>query len=95
MPQIWLTYDEMAEAFSIPPGEVRSRCVELGLARMKSSDGTSRVRLSSGHACHYLAGLLADQAGEAQGARHEGAALEAMLRERRGHSLGGTADKAA
>lgn len=82
MPQIWLTYDELSHAFGVPRSAVRDNCAELHLARMRSSDGLTRVRLSEGMAHQYLVGLIADRAGEARGARHAQLALELILRER-------------
>ncbi|SIR34724.1 MULTISPECIES: hypothetical protein [unclassified Bosea (in: a-proteobacteria)] len=80
MPQIWLTYDEMSEAFDIPRHVVRDTCAELGLARMRSSDGTTRARLSPGLMHQYLSTILAQHAGEPTGARHEQIALEMILK---------------
>lgn len=82
MPQIWLTYDELSHAFGVPRNAVRDNCAELGLARMRNSDGLTRVRLSEGMAHQYLVGLIADRAGEARGARHEQLALGLILRDR-------------
>jgi hypothetical protein len=46
VPQIWLTYDEMAVLIDCEPLAARSAVVSLGLDRRRCRDGLTRTKLS-------------------------------------------------
>jgi hypothetical protein len=46
MPQIWMTYAELATLIECDPNEARNRAIEQMLDRKKSRDGHTRVRLN-------------------------------------------------
>ena len=46
MPQIWMTYDELATLVGCSPTDARSRVNHLSLDRKKSRDGTTRIKLN-------------------------------------------------
>jgi predicted transcriptional regulator len=46
MPQIWMTYDELAALVGCSRGDVKLRVNHLSLDRKKSRDGTTRVKLN-------------------------------------------------
>lgn len=54
MAQIWLTYEEMAEAFGGSARQAREAAIENGWARMKGRDGVAHVRLTPAMARDYL-----------------------------------------
>ena len=43
MPQLWLTYDEMAEELGCQPAEAREAAIARAMTRKHSSDGFTRV----------------------------------------------------
>ena len=45
MPQIWMTYDELATLCECTGSEARLRAIHLSLDRRKSRDGATRVKL--------------------------------------------------
>jgi hypothetical protein len=45
MPQIWMTYDEIASMTGCSHHETRDQVVRRGLARRTSRDGQTRVKL--------------------------------------------------
>jgi hypothetical protein len=47
MPQIWLTYDELAALMGCDWAEARSAAAAVSLDRRKSRDGHTRVKLNS------------------------------------------------
>ncbi|MET4389242.1 hypothetical protein ABIB73_005011 [Bradyrhizobium sp. F1.4.3] len=47
MPQIWMTYDELATLSGCSAAEARVQALHLSLDRRKSRDGNTRVKLSS------------------------------------------------
>jgi len=46
VPQIWLTYDELAALMNCDAASARSAAVALGLARRRSRDGQTRAKLT-------------------------------------------------
>jgi predicted transcriptional regulator len=46
MPQIWMTYDELAALLGCSPADVRLRVNHLSLDRRKSRDGITRIKLN-------------------------------------------------
>ncbi|PWT85953.1 MAG: hypothetical protein C5B56_13205 [Proteobacteria bacterium] len=46
MPQIWMTYDELATLNGCSAAEARLLALHLSLDRRKSRDGNTRVKLS-------------------------------------------------
>jgi hypothetical protein len=46
MPQIWMTYDELATLGGCSAAEARVQALHLSLDRRKSRDGNTRVKLS-------------------------------------------------
>jgi hypothetical protein len=46
LPQIWMTYDELAALIGSDPRTARVVAVEMTLDRRRSHDGRSRVRLN-------------------------------------------------
>jgi hypothetical protein len=46
MAQIWLTYDELAELIDCTPASARDHAIREDLARRRSRDGNTRVKLS-------------------------------------------------
>ena len=45
MPQIWMTYDELARLNGCSAAEARMQALHLSLDRRKSRDGNTRVKL--------------------------------------------------
>jgi hypothetical protein len=46
MPQIWMTYDEIATLNGCSAAEARMQAIHLSLDRRKSRDGNTRVKLN-------------------------------------------------
>ncbi|MBR0963663.1 hypothetical protein JQ554_06070 [Bradyrhizobium diazoefficiens] len=46
MPQIWMTYDELAALNGCSAAEARMQALHLSLDRRKSRDGNTRVKLN-------------------------------------------------
>jgi len=46
MPQIWMTYDELAILSGCSAAEARMQAMHLSLDRRKSRDGNTRVKLN-------------------------------------------------
>jgi len=46
MPQIWMTYDELATLSGCTAAEARLQALQLSLDRRKSRDGNTRVKLN-------------------------------------------------
>jgi hypothetical protein len=55
MPQIWMTYDELAKLCDCTPAEARMRAVHLSLDRRKSRDGATRVKLDLALTARFFA----------------------------------------
>jgi hypothetical protein len=47
VPQIWLTYDELAALMNCDPAEARGAVAAIPLDRRKCRDGRTRAKLSS------------------------------------------------
>ena len=47
MPQIWMTYDELATLSGCSATEARVQALHLSLDRRKSRDGNTRVKLNA------------------------------------------------
>lgn len=75
MPQIWMTYDELATLCECTSSEARSRTIHLSLDRRKSRDGATRVKLDLALTAKFFASIRAsdvdlDRAIEALQAKH-------------------------
>lgn len=46
MPQIWLTYEELAELFNCDAVQARGAAAAIGLDRRRSRDGLTRAKLT-------------------------------------------------
>lgn len=77
VPQIWLTYDELAAWMSCDLAEARVTAIAIGLDRRKSRDGQTRAKLSRPLAEAFLHEMLR------QRLEREMAACAAELRQMR------------
>ena len=66
MAQIWLTYQEMAEAFGGDAASARARAIMNGWVRLKGRDGVAHVRLTPTMARDYMLKRLEYLRGEEQ-----------------------------
>ena len=57
MPQIWMTYDELATLCECSGSEARLRAIHLSLDRRKSRDGATRVKLDLALTARFLASV--------------------------------------
>lgn len=57
MPQIWMTYDELARLCDCNSSEARLRAIHLSLDRRKSRDGTTRVKLDLALTAKFFASV--------------------------------------
>jgi hypothetical protein len=57
MPQIWMTYDELATLCGCSPMEARDQARYLSLPRRKCSDGATRAKLNAALAMKFFASL--------------------------------------
>ncbi len=57
MPQVWMTYDELATLCGCSPTEARLRARHLSLRRRKSSDGATRVKLDLALTAKFFANI--------------------------------------
>ena len=57
MPQIWMTYDELATLCECSGSEARLRAIHLSLDRRKSRDGTTRVKLDLALTARFFASV--------------------------------------
>jgi hypothetical protein len=55
MPQIWMTYDELAALCGCSPKEARDQVRYLSLPRRKCSDGATRAKLNAPLATKFFA----------------------------------------
>ncbi len=67
MPQIWMTYREIADLIGCEPDEARIQAVQRSLDRKKSRDGLTRVKLDALWMAEFYAAIrnpdaLLDQA---------------------------------
>lgn len=63
MPQIWMTYQEIADMLGCAPEMARATSIERALDRKKSRDGLTRVKLDSELTARFVAELRrADEA---------------------------------
>jgi hypothetical protein len=78
MPQLWLTYEELADLVRCSSEAAREGVAENGWPRRRCSDGQTRIKISSGLAHSYMLGYAA-RFGEirqpAEGSVHELQAL--------------------
>lgn len=58
MPQIWLTYDELAALMGCDPAAARAAAAAIGLDRRRSRDGYTRAKLTGALAEAFLDGVL-------------------------------------
>ncbi len=58
MPQIWLTYDELAALMSCDPAAARGAALAIRLDRRKSRDGKTRAKLTPSLTEALLDGML-------------------------------------
>ena len=57
MPQIWMTYDELATLCDCTSGDARLRAIHLSLDRRKSRDGATRVKLDLALTAKFFASV--------------------------------------
>ncbi|QPF90304.1 hypothetical protein [Bradyrhizobium commune] len=57
MPQIWMTYDELATLCDCSSSEARLRAIHLSLDRKKSRDGATRVKLDLALTAKFLSSV--------------------------------------
>ena len=57
MPQVWMTYDELATLCGCNAAEARLRARHLSLHRRKSSDGLTRVKLDLALTARFFASI--------------------------------------
>jgi predicted transcriptional regulator len=57
VPQIWMTYGEIAALLGCTPDEVRVQAVHRSLDRKKSRDGFTRVKLDSEWTASFFAAI--------------------------------------
>jgi len=57
MPQIWMTYDELATLSGCTPAEARMRAIHLSLDRRSSRDGATRVKLDLALTAKFFASV--------------------------------------
>jgi hypothetical protein len=55
MPQIWMTYDEVADLLDCEAPVARQHAIECRLDRKKSRDGNTRVKLDHALAAIFVA----------------------------------------
>jgi hypothetical protein len=58
VPQIWLTYDELADLMNCDPAGARGAAAAIRLDRRKSRDGQTRAKLTPSLAEAFLEGIL-------------------------------------
>lgn len=57
MPQIWMTYDELATLCGCDAGEARLPASHLSLDKRKSRDGSTRVKLNLALTARFFAAI--------------------------------------
>ena len=57
MPQIWMTYREIADLLGCEPDEARAHAIHRSLDRRKSRDGLTRVKLDLEWAGRFVAAI--------------------------------------
>ncbi|HEX9214191.1 MAG TPA: hypothetical protein VF901_27065 [Bradyrhizobium sp.] len=57
MPQIWMTYDELATLCDCTSSDARVRAIHLSLDRRKSRDGATRVKLDLALTAKFFASV--------------------------------------
>jgi hypothetical protein len=58
VPQIWLTYDELAALMNCEPATARTAAAAMRLDRRRSRDGYTRAKLTPSLADAFLDGVL-------------------------------------
>jgi hypothetical protein len=84
VPQIWLTYDELAAWINCDRAEARMAAIAVGLDRRKSRDGQTRAKLTPSLAEAFLEGILRQYLEQEIAAR--AGDLRAMHERMAGHS---------
>jgi hypothetical protein len=84
VPQIWLTYDELAALMNCDPARARSAAVAMRLHRRKSRDGQTRAKLTPSLADAFLQDILRHRLEQVVAARASD--LRAMRERMAGHS---------
>ena len=84
MPQIWLTYDELAAWMNCGHAEARAAAMAAGLDRRRSRDGQTRAKLTPPLAEAFLQRLLHQCLEQEIAARADG--LRAIHERMAGHS---------
>ena len=57
MPQIWMTYDEIAALLDSSAEAVRAEAVDRSLDLKQSRDGLTRIKLDSDWTAHFVAAI--------------------------------------
>ena len=84
MPQIWLTYDELAALINCDPTRAREAAIAFRLDRRKSRDGQTRAKLTPPLAEAFLHEVLRQRLNQEVAACAGG--LRAMHERMAGHS---------
>lgn len=87
MPQIWLTYDELAALIGCDAPAARSTAAAISLDRRRSHDGNTRAKLNAGLteifldrlARHWLDREIAECAGDLHAVRERMAARPVVV----------------
>ena len=58
VPQIWLTYEELAAFLNCPTSGARATAIAIGLDRRKSRDGRTRTKLTPPLAAAFVERLM-------------------------------------
>jgi hypothetical protein len=58
VPQIWMTYEELAGLMGCDRAQARSAAAAIGLDRRRSRDGQTRAKLTPALSAAFLDGLL-------------------------------------
>lgn len=54
MPQVWLSYEEIADLYRCSPADARRGVIENQWPRRRSGDGLTRVKLPPGSAHQFM-----------------------------------------
>jgi len=61
VPQIWMTYDELAALMGCDPAQARGAAAAIRLDRRRSRDGHTRAKLTPALIAAFLDGVLAQR----------------------------------
>jgi hypothetical protein len=78
MPQVWLTFDEIAEMFHCDSAEARSHVIANQWERRRCSDAVTRVELPPEHARQFMLDFAARNPAPDAAAREFDAAIATL-----------------